>query len=623
MAPVAVSVSSASPSLWARFSKFVADNKTLVYGVSAATFVVVAGAGVYYVAYSDSKQSPGAGSSASSSSTPKTASEKKKAKKEKKKAKKEREKQEAAKSEKLPDETPKDVSEPDVAKELVEAESTLPEIPADTSGLSAEVRKESSLEYKTAGNAEFKAKNYKKAIELYTGAIKLYKDAIYFSNRAACYNALEDWDKAIEDSTAALELDPLYVKALTRRAAAFEKLGKYQDSVTDYTASVLLSGNTNDAVSKSIDRLLMKSSESRVEEYSQVKSKPNALPSISFVNAYLDSFHTSPLSAEIEGAAEGTGNYYLAQAFAETAKKTMETHNAAYADLEKAIELGVDDLAVALEMRGTYKFLMADNAGAMADLNQSIEIKPSVRAYVKRAMMYVEMGQPESCNADFLAAIALDPESPDVYYHRGQVHFLLTEYKEAAKNYQKAIDLDKNFVSAHIQLAVTQYKCGDVAVAMASFKRCMKNFENSSDVYNYFGELLMDHQQFDKAIEKFDEAFKLETSLKKNGGINVLPLVNKAYLFWNFKLGTMEEAEKLLKTAVELDPQSDFAIGTLAQLLMSQHKMEEALTYFRKQLALARSDAEIMQASSYIEAVEVQLRLIERYPQIKDQMTPA
>lgn len=94
MAPTGpVSITAAPPSLWSRFSTFVTEHKALVYGISAATFLVVGGAGAYYVIYSDKPGAP-----PSSSGSPKPADAKavadKKRKKDKKKAKKEKEKAE-------------------------------------------------------------------------------------------------------------------------------------------------------------------------------------------------------------------------------------------------------------------------------------------------------------------------------------------------------------------------------------------------------------------------------------------------------------------------------------------------------------------------------------------------
>ncbi|KAK7207180.1 hypothetical protein BZA70DRAFT_270670 [Myxozyma melibiosi] len=613
--PSPVSITTAPPSVWARVSKFVSENKALVYGLSAATFLVVGGAGAYYVMYSDK---PGAPPASSPSPSPSAESEKsaetkavsdKKRKKDKKKAKKEREKAEAKNA--------TEEKEKGVSTGATESSSSLPAIPSDLSGLSEETLNDYSLQYKTAGNAEFKAKNYEQAIDLYTKAISLKKDAVYYNNRAACYNALEQYEKAVEDASKALELDSLYLKALTRRAQAYEKLGNFHESVLDYTAAALLSGTPNDPIGKSIDRMLMQCGEERAKGLLQNKTK--SLPSISFVTAYIDSFHKRETPESITGAAEGSGNAYLKQAIEASEKKTLAGHYEALELVNKAIDAEAEDLAWALDMRGTFKFLMADNEGALTDLTESIKIAPSVSALIKRAMLLIELGDPAKSNQDFDTAVAVNPEDPDIYYHRGQVHFLLGEYDDAAKDYQKAIDLDKEFMSAHVQLAVTQYKLGAVIQAMTNFKKCTKNFPEAPDVFNYYGELLMDNQKLGDAVEMFDRAFELEKK-RKSSDYNVLPLINKAYILWTFKQGTVEDAEKLLKTALELDPQSDLAVGTLAQLMMTQNRMEEALGYFEKQLELSRTENEIMQAASYVEAVNVQIKLLDRYPLIKERL---
>lgn len=128
------------------------------------------------------------------------------------------------------------------------------------------------------------------------------------------------------------------------------------------------------------------------------------------------------------------------------------------------------------------------------------------------------------------------------------MHFILAELPEAAKDYQKSIDLDSDFIYSHIQLGVTQYKLGSIASAMATFRRSIKNFENVSDVYNYYGELLLDQQKFQDAIEKFDRAVDLEKS-NKPAGINVLPLINKALALFQWKQD-FKEAEELCQKAL-------------------------------------------------------------------------
>lgn len=58
--------------------------------------------------------------------------------------------------------------------------------------------------------------------------------------------------------------------------------------------------------------------------------------------------------------------------------------------------------------------------------------------------------------------------------------------------------MDENFVYAHIQLGVAQYKLGDVGSAVATFEKATRKFKESGEVYNYHGEILLDTQQFEE-----------------------------------------------------------------------------------------------------------------------------
>jgi len=54
-----------------------------------------------------------------------------------------------------------------------------------------------------------------------------------YSNRAACFKQLSNFDGIISDTTAVLEADPRNVKALVRRAQAFEAVERYRLAMDD------------------------------------------------------------------------------------------------------------------------------------------------------------------------------------------------------------------------------------------------------------------------------------------------------------------------------------------------------------------------------------------------------
>src|ERR1700733_14590321 len=101
---------------------------------------------------------------------------------------------------------------------------------------------------------------------------------------------------------------------------------------------------------------------------------------------------------------------------------------------------------------------------------------------VNPTMESLTIANREEAMKDFEEAIMIDPNDPDIYYHRGQVRFLMGEFSNAANDYQKSADLDKKFVYSQVQLGVAQYKLGQTKDALVTFRKCIKNFKNSAEV---------------------------------------------------------------------------------------------------------------------------------------------
>ncbi|KAH3971994.1 hypothetical protein HBI70_193400 [Parastagonospora nodorum] len=603
--PVQIPIEPGTSSLWDRLSTWAAENKGVVYTIAGVTLVVGAGGAIYYMS-SDSNQDQSA-----------TAGSKRKKNREQKRAKKRDEKSKAA-----PEEAQAPSSE---KKASVEAstENELPDVDENSvAALSEEERKDYAAKLKAAGNKAYGAKDYNRAIELYGKAILCKQDPVFYSNRAACYNAMQEWDKVIEDTTAAINLDNEYVKALNRRANAYEEVERNSEALLDYTASCIIDGFRNESSAQSVERLLKKVAETKGKAI--LAGKEKKLPSPTFVTNYLQSFRPKPPPEGLEDDAEldeESGKGQLRKGLQAMATKTGDGYTEAAAAFDRALELG--DLgeheAFAYNMRGTFSYLKGDNEDALQDMDKSISLQPTLtQSFIKRASMHLELANPDAAESDFAAALEQNASDPDIFYHRAQLHFIKSEFGEAAKDYQKSIDLDKDFIFSHIQLGVTQYKMGSIASSMATFRRCMKNFQNVPDVYNYYGELLLDQQKYQEAIEKFDTAVEMEKSTKPLG-MNVLPLINKALALFQWK-NDFSDAEKLCEKALIIDPECDIAVATMAQLLLQQGKVTEALKYFERAAELSRTEGEIVNALSYAEATRTQLEVQEKYPKLASRL---
>lgn len=122
----------------------------------------------------------------------------------------------------------------------------------------------------------------------------------------------------------------------------------------------------------------------------------------------------------------------------------------------------------------------------------------------------MELGDAVSAFGDFETAIRHNSNDPDIYYHRGQVFFIMGEHEKAIADYQKSIELDDAFIFTHVQAAVAQYKMGEVAKSMAAFRRILKQFPDRGEPSNYYGEILLDQQKFQESVERFERAIELD-----------------------------------------------------------------------------------------------------------------
>lgn len=258
-------------------------------------------------------------------------------------------------------------------------------------------RKEYATKLKAAGNIAYGDKSYNDAIDLYGKAIICKPDPIFYSNRAACYNALGDWEKVVEDTSAAIALDSEYVKALNRRANAYEHLEKYSEALLDYTASCIIDQFRNELSAQSVERLLKKVAEAKGRLI--LEGKERKLPSPSFVTNYLQSFRPRPPPEGLEETAdldEDSGKGQLRAGLLAIAKKTGEGYENASVAFDKALELRDlgDHEALAYNMRGTFRYLRGENADALKDLTRSVELQPALsQSFIKRASMHLELGK--------------------------------------------------------------------------------------------------------------------------------------------------------------------------------------------------------------------------------------
>lgn len=502
---------------------------------------------------------------------------------------------------------------------------------------------------KERGNKRFQGQQYELAIEEYTRAIELSPEstdpdvAKFYGNRAQCYISLGRHELAETDCSAALAIDPKYVKAICRRANAREQQGKKEEALADFTGACFLSDMNHTVGIAGIERLVKEIAQEKAEK--RLQEPMCCLPSPFFISTFVDSFRdhreqlarsrapTRELTASLAKASTGCARALLLadRAFAYMKENNYETAMQDWAAAAALIppadsssgsandeqqqtlaawqEAAKEDESKtspgsALSMLGMFLHLRGNYDDAMKAYDYALALQPNtVEVLLKRSSLWFEKEQLTEAFADFDTALAADSSHPDIYCHRGQLLMLQNRLSDALVDLRKAIDLDENSVLAHIQLGMALHRQNKPTEARKIFEQAEARFPTSPDVLNYHGELLVEAEDHALATKKFEKA------LEASGGRFALAHVNLGVLKLHASkdmTGAIEQCRK----AIEVDPLCETAHMHLAGLLLQQSNLGEAVDAYDKAVSLLRVKQELVECYSMREAAAAQLVLL-------------
>lgn len=587
--------------------------------IIGAGISILAAAGGYYLYQSSKPSSKKGGNNAASDDT----------KKQSKKDSANKTTKSQSSSKDAASEKQKDSKSKMTKKESIDASTPTPQ-PDDSTKPISEMTHQERIDranyLKQRGNKFYTAKRYETAIEVYTEALEVYPDqdetlAIFYSNRAACYAQLNQEEKVLENCNAALKIHPKYVKALFRRGQAFEKLEKYWESLLDYTTACIIENFGKNESMMAVDRVLKLIS--KVEAVEKFKIRGHVFPSVSFISAYLDSFREQPgFKLSYAEIASENGDSNDGDADFKHAVSCIKSHEytKALESLEKAISKGTQTYMTEAKLwRGTFYYLQARLAEAQKDLTEVIQTpgvpaELKVNALIKRANVTLELIAPnfdqmDKVMADFEEAIKTNDKDSDIYYHRGQLHFLTGDLYAAVADYKKSVELCNTVPFAYVQLAVGYYRANSVQQSIDTFKEALEKFPNVAEVNNYYGEILLDKRDFAEANKRFDTAIKLDPT-------NPLSYINKALALFQ-ENQDIEGAINLTKKAIEVDEHCDVAYAHLAQMHLQQGNLQGAVENYETATNYARTEADMANMISCRDFARAQLEVSKMYPDIK------
>jgi tetratricopeptide (TPR) repeat protein len=240
--------------------------------------------------------------------------------------------------------------------------------------LSPEEQK-NAIKYNEIGDEYYFQNDYNKAIEFYTKAIDLDSDnAIYYYNRGTGYHALKKYEKAIADYTKAIKRKPNNATFYNNRGLSYYELNEYEKAIADFSEVIKLDPNNTDYY-HSLVRILC-----RTNDFDNAQINLNKIISLNGKSA---------ICYNVRG--------FMGVKKAKHDKVKCEAD--VLDDLNKAIELNNNDSLAAV-------------------------------FYGDRAEYYLYSNEPDKAYNDLQKAVALDNMN-------GRIYFLMAKYYEIKGNAQE------------------------------------------------------------------------------------------------------------------------------------------------------------------------------------------
>ncbi|CAG2111112.1 unnamed protein product [Medioppia subpectinata] len=327
-----------------------------------------------------------------------------------------------------------------------------------------------AIHVKNLGNKFFKDMKYREAIDCYTKAIrecptnKEEELATFYQNRAACHEMLKMYEEVIDDCDKAVEHNKRYIKALVRRAKAYESLGDMSSALFNITAVCILEQFGNQPNLLMTDRLLRE--QSKLKAKALFRTRSPRLPSEHFIAHYFMSYSNDPILKSCEP--KDIINHL------ETLRLKQNESNKSLQEF--------------LLLNGTLEILKGNIESGEKELEKLInlddcEIDIKVNALIKLGTIKVqEIGREDSFNLAlecFERAIKLNDKNPDIYLHRAQIYLLSERVEDAYKDLELCCQLNDTFASAFAQKLYVQFRCGVRYNDDSTTNKALKGFETA------------------------------------------------------------------------------------------------------------------------------------------------
>lgn len=425
---------------------------------------------------------------------------------------------------------------------------------------------------KAEGNAAFAAKDFEKAISLFTQAIDVDpNNHVLYSNRSACYASIKDFDGALKDAIKTTELKPDWGKGYSRKGAALHGQGDLVGALDAYEQALKVEPNNAQAKSglAAVNQAIQREAAADGAEpdlgLGQIFSDPS----------FITKLAANPKTSALLGDAE----------FMAKLNRVRQNPSAIQEELRDPRMMQVIAVLLGIQME------MPENAAqAAADAASGDSPMPDARPPTPPPAPAAEP-EPEPEDEETKEKKAAK-EAADKEKEMGTQNYKKRNFDAAIEHYAKAWELHKDITYLN-NLAAAKFEAGDYDGAI---KECEKAIEEGREmradfklVAKAFGRIGTSYQKLDnleKAIEYYQKSLtehRTPDILSKLRAAEKLKIQREkeSYIDPQKAEEAREEGNRLFKAA-------DFAGAVKAYTEMIKRAPEDPRGYSNRAAALQK-----------------------------------
>ena len=165
---------------------------------------------------------------------------------------------------------------------------------------------------------------------------------------------------------------------------------------------------------------------------------------------------------------------------------------------------------------GNFFAMLEQMELAIDSYSQAIKIKPNAEAYSNTGNAKNNLGRYKDAIEDFDKAIEINPNYIIAHINRGTANFNLKQYKDAIKDFDKAIEINPNYAIAYNYKGIANLELGQYKDTIKDFDEAIETNPNFATTYYNKGIAYL-------CLSKWEDA-KADLTTAKNKGADIVAL---------------------------------------------------------------------------------------------------